>query len=323
MLLPRTLLDTLLLLRGLVLLSVLVVLRLLLPLLSLPLLLSLVLLFLLLGMLIVLVLLFLLLSMLPVLVLLFLLLGMLPVLVLRFLLLSMLLVLVLLFLLLSVLLVLVLLFLLLSVLLLLILVLLLLLFSVLLVLVPLLLFLGMLRLGLSFLFGFALLLSGMVLFFVLLFLPRIGGDCDPQEQRHDRSAGDSIDLHKCCLHFSVTGGLSFYRLPQASRGRIDWLADGFARYEELHSPVLLPASRIVVGGNRQGVSETLCAYRIGGDALLYQVVSYRSRSVFRQLLIHLVAAHIVRVAADFNVESGVSEQNAGDLCQLLAGSGLQ
>ena len=73
----------------------------------------------------------------------------------------------------------------------------------------------------------------------------------------------------------------------------------------------------------QGVFKTFGAYRICGDALFHQVVSYRSRSVFRQFLIHLVAAHVVRVAADFNVESGVSEQKAGDLCQLLAGSGFQ
>jgi len=49
---------------------------------------------------------------------------------------------------------------------------------------------------------------------------------------------------------------SFNPLAQASSRRIDWVADGFAGNEKFHSPVLLPAAGIIVGGNRQSVAET-------------------------------------------------------------------
>jgi hypothetical protein len=39
------------------------------------------------------------------------------------------------------------------------------------------------------------------------------------------------------------------------------------------------------------------------------LVAHGSSPILRQCLIHFIAAHIVRVAADFNVESRVGEQN--------------
>ena len=44
-------------------------------------------------------------------------------------------------------------------------------------------------------------------------------------------------------------------LLQASSGRVDWGADGFAGDEKFHSSVLLPARGVIVGGNRQSVAE--------------------------------------------------------------------
>ena len=58
-------------------------------------------------------------------------------------------------------------------------------------------------------------------------------------------------------------------------------------------------------------------------ALLHQIIAHRAGTILGQCLIHGIAAHVVRVAADFNVESRVGEQNAGDLCQLLPCTRLQ
>ncbi len=57
--------------------------------------------------------------------------------------------------------------------------------------------------------------------------------------------------------------------------------------------------------------------------MLHQVITHRAGAVLRQGLIHLIAAHIVGVAADFDVESRVGEQNAGDFRQLLPRTRLQ
>jgi hypothetical protein len=48
-------------------------------------------------------------------------------------------------------------------------------------------------------------------------------------------------------------------LPQASGGRIDRVAYGFAGHEKLHSPVLLPASGVAVRGDWQSVAVTFGA----------------------------------------------------------------
>ena len=44
-------------------------------------------------------------------------------------------------------------------------------------------------------------------------------------------------------------------LAQASSCRVYRAADGFARHEKFHSPVLLPTSRVAVGGHWQAVTE--------------------------------------------------------------------
>jgi len=44
-------------------------------------------------------------------------------------------------------------------------------------------------------------------------------------------------------------------LAQASGSRIGWIADGLAGDEKFHSPVLLTAAGVVVGGYRQRVAE--------------------------------------------------------------------
>ena len=113
------------------------------------------------------------------------------------------------------------------------------------------------------------------------------------------------------------------RLAQASGGRVDRVADGFAGDEKFHSPVLLTTCGVIVGGYRQGVAETSGGNRIRRDSLLHQVVAHRAGTILRQRLVHGIAADIVRIAADFNVESRVGEQDSGDFRQFLARSRLQ
>jgi hypothetical protein len=98
------------------------------------------------------------------------------------------------------------------------------------------------------LFGFALLvlallLFAMVLLFALLLMLCVGRSSDSEKQTQDGCAGDSNYFHRCYLHYCWLRTLA---LLQASCRRIDRVADGFAGYEKLHSPVLLPARGIIV-----------------------------------------------------------------------------
>jgi len=47
-------------------------------------------------------------------------------------------------------------------------------------------------------------------------------------------------------------------LSQATGRWVDGVANGFARHEKFHSPVLLPARGVIVGGYRQRVAEAFC-----------------------------------------------------------------
>ena len=95
--------------------------------------------------------------------------------------------------------------------------------------------------------------------------------------------------------------VDYQLLAQASCGRINRTADGFAGYEKLNSPVLLPTGGVIVGGYRQTVAETSRRNRIRRHSFSHKVVAHGFGTILRQGLIHGVAAHIVGVAADFNV----------------------
>ena len=107
------------------------------------------------------------------------------------------------------------------------------------------------------LFGLGLLalLLGMVLLFALLRVLCVSRSSDSEEQRQNGRAGESNYLHRCCLHYCW---VRTFALAQASCRCINRVADGFTGYEKFHSPVLLPAGGVIVGGYRQSVAETLC-----------------------------------------------------------------
>jgi hypothetical protein len=135
-------------------------------------------------------------------------------------------------------------------------VLLLLLLGMLLLLVVLLLLLGMLLLLAVFLLWFGLLvltlfLLGVVLLLVLLLVLCVSRGGDSEKQRQNGCASDLNGVHMS----SVLSKDGLCLLAQASSCRVYRAADGFARHEKFHSPVLLAARGAFVGGHGQGVTE--------------------------------------------------------------------
>ena len=172
--------------------------------------------------------------------------------------------------------------------------------------------------------GFALLVPALLLIMTLplalLLVLSVGRSCDSEKQGQNGCAGDSNYFHLCYLRCCRVPVLD---LAQAAGLCVRRVADGIAGDQKFHSPVLLSSGGVIVRSYGQSVAETFGCDRIHRDPLLHQVVTHRAGAVFRQRLIHLISAHIVGVASDFDVESGVGEQNAGDFCQLLPSPRLQ
>src|ERR1700693_4601149 len=106
--------------------------------------------------------------------------------------------------------------------------------------------------------------------------------------------------------------ISMLPLLQASGLRVDRVADRITGHEKFHSPVLLSTCRVIIRSNSQSVAKASSRDGIGRDSLSHQVVTHRAGAVLRQGLIHLIAAHVVGVSADFDIESRVGEQDTGN-----------
>jgi len=83
----------------------------------------------------------------------------------------------------------------------------------------------------------------MVLLCALLFLLCVGRSSNCEKQRQNGCAGDSNYLHGCYLQNCL---LRMLALAQASCGRVDRGAYGFAGHEKFNSPVLLPSGGVTV-----------------------------------------------------------------------------
>src|SRR5579859_1457789 len=112
-------------------------------------------------------------------------------------------------------------------------------------------------------------------------------------------------------------------LAQASRGRVHRVANSFTGDEEFNSAVLLAPSGIVVRGDRQSITEASGRNRLARYSFLHQVVAHRAGPIFRQCLVHCIAADVVRITADFDVKPRVSQQDTCNFRQLLARPRLQ
>src|SRR5579872_1103847 len=115
----------------------------------------------------------------------------------------------------------------------------------------------------------------------------------------------------------------FYSRPAAALLQTscgDWsrVADGVAGYDQFDSAVLLPSGRAIVRGHGQSIAEAFRAHGIGSDALLYEVSANRTGTILRQSLVHDIAADVIGVSTDFDIETRVGEQDAGNFGQLLA-----
>jgi hypothetical protein len=104
------------------------------------------------------------------------------------------------------------------------------------------------------LFGFALLLLGMVLLFILLLVLCVHRSRDSKKQGQNSGARNLHNFHSYCLQILAC---ERSHLAQSSSRRVDGVAYGFARHEKFHSPVLLSAGGVLVGGHRQSVAEAL------------------------------------------------------------------
>src|SRR5580700_8007021 len=105
------------------------------------------------------------------------------------------------------------------------------------------------------LLGLVLLLFRMVLFFALLLVLRVSRR-DSEKQRQNSCAGASNKFHGRYLRGCWVRNAC---LLQASGRRVDGTTNGFPGNEKFHSPVLLPAGGVIVGGYRQSVAETFRA----------------------------------------------------------------
>src|SRR5262249_48926550 len=92
-------------------------------------------------------------------------------------------------------------------------------------------------------------------------------------------------------------------------------------YHQFHAAVLLPAFRRVVGGYRLGLAEAAGHDGTVRNPLLHQVITHRLRPALGELHVVFVAAHAVGMAFHIQVQSGISQHNAGYLRQALARSG--
>jgi hypothetical protein len=76
-----------------------------------------------------------------------------------------------------------------------------------------------------------------------------------EKQRQNSRTGDSNYFHT----ITSTWLLRTRVLTQASCCYGYRTADCFARHDQFHSPVLLPAAGVIIGGYRHSIAETFCA----------------------------------------------------------------
>ncbi len=86
---------------------------------------------------------------------------------------------------------------------------------------------------------------------------------------------------------------------------------------------LLSAGGGVVPSDRAILTESHGAHAGLRNALLKQVVANRIGALFRKPLIVVVGADTVGVALQLDLQSGIGEQDAGNLGELLAGAGFE
>src|ERR1022692_141735 len=122
--------------------------------------------------------------------------------------------------------------------------------------------------------------------------------------------------------------LPFPRLLALTAGglglaRISRPADGVARQDQFHAPILLPPLGRVIAGDGFGLPESVGFNVAGGNPLLHKVVPNRLGPALRELLIVVVAAHAVRMAFHGHIKTGIRQHNAGNFGQPFAGSRKQ
>ena len=101
----------------------------------------------------------------------------------------------------------------------------------------------------------------------------------------------------------MASGIDDLGLAQATRRYIGRAADGLAGYEQLNSPILLPAGRAVVRRCWKGVAKALRRDGRCAHALLHKISAYRVRAILRQPLVHGIGTDVICIAADLNIQN--------------------
>ena len=107
------------------------------------------------------------------------------------------------------------------------------------------------------------------------------------------------------------------------RGQSCARTDGFPRYYQLDAAIELAAGGVGVGGYWLRFAEAVRGDRVWRQVLGYQVAADGLGSPLGEALVHFVAADAIGVAFDFELQTRMSQDNAGDLRQLLSGAGLE
>src|SRR5580704_837299 len=97
---------------------------------------------------------------------------------------------------------------------------------------------------------------------------------------------------------SFPNALGMVAHRQVFRYNPDRSSDDVAGDDHLHAAILLTSFHRIIGCNRLRLTESSRRHRRQGNVLLCQVIPHCTGSLFREFLIHGIAAHAVGVALD-------------------------
>src|SRR5580658_3501737 len=112
-------------------------------------------------------------------------------------------------------------------------------------------------------------------------------------------------------------------LAQASCGGIRRVANGVAGNHEFNPAVFLAPCGVIIRSYWQRVTEAFRSQCVCRYALFDQVTADSAGAILRQLLVHVITAHVVGVTANLNVEAWISDEDSSHLRKFFPSARLQ
>jgi len=103
----------------------------------------------------------------------------------------------------------------------------------------------------------------------------------------------------------------------SSDGRSDPGTNDFARDNQFHAPILLPARVGLVRSHRLSFSKAFCRNLLHRNSRMGQVIAHSRGALFGELLVVIVAAHAVGMAFHIQLQTRVPRDDARHSGQLL------